>query len=318
LHQKSIVRRTLLLFLFIALSCQVSWAQNITTSTENKTSRHQQLELRHDNDFFNFTDRYYTSGSFIEYRYRLDQGEYEEHPEQISFLLQHEIYTPSNILTSDITEMDRPYAGFLGISSGWSKVVNTEFLQTKVLIGVSGPISGAADFQGLFHSAGGISTPPWDNQINNSFHINFYVDYIKEWLLYAGSLRLYVATNPSFAVGTKDVYVQQETAIYFGKRNAMPSSVAYNQLGSLDNELFLKLRANYRFVQHDAMLEGNLVRDNSPFLVSSKDSVLFLGADVIYRWGKNDFKLAYTYHTPKFFRTQDPHIYMGVTVARRL
>ena len=191
-------------------------------------------------------------------------------------------------------------------------------INTRVLMGAAGPISGAEDFQGFFHSSAGIGqTATWVDQIENSFHFNVYVDYVKEWEIIEGPLGLRAAVNPGFSAGSKDVFAEQEVAVFFGKRNDLKSSIAYNQLQSLQNELFIKLRANYRYVKHDGLLEGNLARDKSPFLVSAKENLLILGVDVFYRLGRNDIKLGYTYNTPKF-SNGDSHLFATISVARRL
>ncbi len=277
-----------------------------------------QLILRHDNDVLGSTDRYYTTGNFIGYRYLLQGTRYEENPEQISFFLEHEIYTPTNKLARNTENLDRPYAGFLGLSAGWSKSTETGMIDTRVLTGVTGPISGAEDFQGFFHDVGGIGASfDWFDQIENSFHINVYLDYVKEWKLLEGPWGLRAAVKPGFSVGTKDVYAQQEVAFFFGKRNGLKSSIAYNQLLSMQTELFVKLRAAYRYVNHDALLEGNLARDKSPFLVDAEPNLLIMGFDIFCRWGRNDIVLGYTYNTAKF-TPGDPHMFASLSIARRL
>ena len=59
-----------------------------------------QIELSHDNDFLQFTDRYYTAGNFITYRRLLKN---KKHKRQNSFFLGQEIYTPSDLEETDIS-----------------------------------------------------------------------------------------------------------------------------------------------------------------------------------------------------------------------
>ena len=72
-----------------------------------------QIELSHDNDFLQFTDRYYTAGNFITYRRLLKN---KMHKRQNSFFLGQEIYTPSDLEETDISKLDRPYASYLGFN----------------------------------------------------------------------------------------------------------------------------------------------------------------------------------------------------------
>ncbi|MDX1463920.1 MAG: DUF2219 family protein, partial [Marinirhabdus sp.] len=78
----------------------------------------EQIDLIHDNDFLHFTDRWYTTGSFITYRKLLNELEKEQpNKRQFSIQLEQSFYTPSNILSDRIEDYDRPYAGFLGLNN---------------------------------------------------------------------------------------------------------------------------------------------------------------------------------------------------------
>ena len=53
-----------------------------------------QLRLQHDNDFFTLTDRYYSSGLFLNYTQLLKNGLLDGDNEQITLSIGQEIYTP--------------------------------------------------------------------------------------------------------------------------------------------------------------------------------------------------------------------------------
>ena len=76
-----------------------AYCQNIQDSISSETVRNHQIELRHDNDFLQFTDKYYTTGNFISYRWLLKNKKYKK---QNSIFLSQEIYTPSLIEETDI------------------------------------------------------------------------------------------------------------------------------------------------------------------------------------------------------------------------
>ena len=77
----------------------------------------QQLGIIIDNDQLLATDRYYTSGIFISYKKDLKDGfifkKEEVSKTMINFTVGNEIYTPRNLNSFDVTEFDRPYAGWL-------------------------------------------------------------------------------------------------------------------------------------------------------------------------------------------------------------
>ena len=281
----------------------------------NKIVKHQ-ISLRHDNDFLVFTDRYYSSGIFLSYGKRLEEGIFNSGHEQLIFLLNQEIYTPSNASTTNIVEMDRPYAGFLGFTVGWSFAKNSNDLEVNFMSGIAGKNSGAGSFHRWYHNALEIPKPPsWAYEIDNSFHFNLYCRFSHEWRLAPGDFGVFLAIQPQFAVGTKDIYAQPELITYFGKRNTMDKSSAYHKIGSKDRELFFALRTGYRFVGHNAMLEGNLFGDNSSFVVNPKTVMFSAGFDFQYSNGHDDYWLGYRFNSEETKETNS-HKYIILSYAR--
>ena len=277
----------------------------------------QQFELRHDNDFLHFTDRYYSTGNFLVYRI-LDKTRKDTlYKRQNSFYLSQEIYTPSDIGETDITKFDRPYAGYLGINYQHT-VANINWLfDLTYSLGVTGPISGAEGLQNLFHdtAAEDSRTATWEGQIKNGVTINFYFNYIREWELLPNPFSVHFALSPTIAFGSKDIYLQNDAVFYFGKRNPLHKSIAYNQIGKLKNELFFAVRAGYRYVIHDTMLEGNLIKDSSVFLVEPYQNFFIYNVEMYYRRGRNDFKLFYNFNSAETKKAEN-HMFVTLSIAR--
>lgn len=291
------------------------FGQGSFENDSNKTLKHQ-ISFRHDNDFLTFTDRYYSSGMFLSYVKRLEQGVFNSGLEQIVFSISQEIYTPSNTKTRNIVEMDRPYAGFIGLTVGWSYTKNNNNLENNILLGIAGKASGAGDFHRWYHNALEVPQPPaWAYEIDNSLHFNLYSSYIHEWQLAYGNFGVFLAVHPKFAIGTKDIYAQPELITFFGKRNFMGTSSAYNKIGSKDRELFFDLRIGYRLVAHNAMLEGNLLGDHSPFLVSPKTGLFYVGFDLQHRKGQNEYWFGYRFNSSETSTTKS-HKYIILSYAR--
>ena len=285
------------IYFFIFLPFFGSAQQNLPTSEDLPFVKHQ-FEFTHDNDFLFATDYYYTTGSFIGYRTLLNTPLIKSGKEQMSFVLTHQFYTPSNILSTNIEDFDRPYAGFLGINIGWTHTYKSNLVSIEALMGMIGPASGAEGFQNLFHETGGVGQPTaWIAQIENSFLTTLKVNYVKEWLVVPGKFNMRAVINPSAAVGTKDMYLQYENVFYFGKRNPLDKSSAYRQLGQLQNEFFFAARAAYRYVFHNALFEGNLWADSSEFLMESEYKFFLFSFEFYKRMGRNDFKIAFNYNS---------------------
>ena len=82
-----------------------------------KNNRLQAISVQHDNDFLLGIDRYYTAGTFIEYRKQL-AGDFifkrtPDSPLQLDLTLGQDTYTPRELFETDFNRLERPYAGYL-------------------------------------------------------------------------------------------------------------------------------------------------------------------------------------------------------------
>jgi hypothetical protein len=265
----------------------------------NSISYDEQIELRHDNDFFLLTDRYYSSGLFLTYRKLLSKGIFKDAKEQLDFTLGQEVYTPSQTQSTNSVVFDRPYAGFTGLRTSWSLSPDTkQFFKATVLIGVAGLNSGAGGFQRWYHQAIAISDSPlWIDEVDDSFHLNTYFSYVKEWNIALEPFGVHFALQPNLAFGSRDIYVEPETIFYFGKRNEIGKSIAYDRLGSTDGEIYFALRASYRSVFYNGLIEGNLFGDNSPVLKDPVNGIWRFGFDLYHRSQRNDYKFGIRYNS---------------------
>lgn len=302
-----------LCFIFIYCEGNSQIAESTPASEPYYTN---QIELRHENDFFIYTDRYYTSGSYIEYRKLAENGLFRNRKEQLTFRLEHLLYTPTNIISINIADYDRPYAGYLGLSAGSFITFKNQAAHFRLAFGATGAMSLAEDFQYLFHNSGGINTPPWESQITNNFHFNLYGGYLIEWELNPDPFNVYVALVPEIALGTRDVFIDHGIKFYFGDRNPFEHTMAYQQLGTVEKELFFSVNFTYRNVIHNALLDGHPIHDTSTFLIDSNKEMYFYGVEGYYRTSRNDFKVGFQYSTKETVTTVF-HMYVTMSVARR-
>lgn len=267
----------------------------------NPNSYQHQVELRHDNDFFLLTDRYYSSGLFLTYRKLLSKGFFKTGREQLDFTIGQEVYTPSQTQSTNTQIFDRPYVGFSGLNISWSISKRDDALfRIRFLTGIAGLNSGAGGFQRWYHRALGISESPlWLAELSDSFHLNAYFSYVKEWELIEGPFGIRLALQPNIAFGSRDIYAEPETIFFFGQRNTTGNSIAYDRLGATDKEIYFALRASYRHVLHNGLLEGNLLGDNSVFLQDATTGVWRFGFDFYHRIRRNDYKLGIRYNSPE-------------------
>lgn len=273
-----------------------------------------QIELRHDNDFFLLTDRYYSSGLFLTYRTRLTKGMFGS-KEQLSFRLGQEVYTPSQTQSVNSDNFDRPYVGFLGLSLGWSIASDNSLFDTRAAFGIAGNNSGAGGFQRWYHRAVAISDSPlWINELDNSFHTNIYASYTKEWEIAPNPFGIRFAVQPQLAIGSRDIYGETEATFYFGRRSSIGESIAYERLGNNAREIYFAFRFAYRQVFYNGLIEGNLFGDSSSILRDVETSLLRIGFDFNHRFDQNDFRLGVRY-TGSETPLAEAHTYIQLSYA---
>jgi hypothetical protein len=309
---------TFYLFLIIGLvSIPPFWGQEDAASNRGIKGIDHQFELKHDNDFLMFTDRYYSSGSFITYRWLSENKKDSLNNRQHTLFISHEIYTPSDLLETNTRFYERPYAGFLGFHYQYSIAKTTRLFRFEYGMGFTGKMSGASGLQSLFHDTAAEDSriATWLGQINNGITNNLYFTYLKEWKLQNNPLSFHISAGPTIALGTKDIFLQNDFGVYIGIRNPMNSSLAYDQLSVISNELFVSLILTYRYVIHDTLLEGNLIGDSSLVLREPYQNLYLFKLGLNYRLRRNDFKLIYNYETAET-RKAEPHAYFTISIAR--
>lgn len=306
--------RLFLCFLLCTISCWGITSQEINVQDPIYKN---QIELRHDNDFPVFTDRYYTTGNFIGWRTVLPPGKDSTDHKQYSLFFIQELYTPADIIETDIKKFDRPFAGFLGFSNGLTIANHRRLMDFQLVVGITGPYSGGAWIQELFHSAPAVSSriPTWLGQIRTAIYGNLYARYTREWQWQPNPFSVHFAISPQASFGNKDIYAQQEAAFFFGRRNPLQTTSAYQQLGSIENEYFFVVRLAYRYIFQNALLEGDLLGDSSPFLIKPHRNMFLYNFDMNARLRRLNLKISYNYATEET-RRSFPHLYLTFSIAR--
>ena len=282
-----------------------------------QSSFSKQWEIRHDNDFVLFSDKYYSSGVYLGYRQTLENSflKKENRKEQLYFLLGQEIYTPSNFKSNAVADFDRPFAGYTGLSSTWSSAGQIDYYKVDLNVGVAGPASGAGAFHRWYHktivtSAG---VPTWESEIANAFHATVYATYLREWQASVNPFSVYVFVKPQLAFGTREVFAQPEVGVQLGRRNKLQESMVYGQLKSTEREVFVVLSLGYRRVFHDALIAG--FGDNGPFTLKEEANRFYGSFNLEHRFSQNDYKFGYRYTTKSTILATSHH-YLSFSYAR--
>ena len=304
----------LLILLILFFSSEI-WAQDTSGVKEELPFYKRQIELHHDNDFLLFTDWYYTTGSFINYRILLNELEEGRDRRQLQFSLSQIYFTPSDILSENIEDFDRPYAGYSAFNSVLTFTNENRLLNFSLELGVSGAISGSEGFQSWFHSGEDAGNPSWVGQIEDAVHMNLYGSYTRDWQLLPGNFAVHAAWTPKLALGTKDIFIENEAAFYFGKRKDLRHTMAYHQIGRIEPEFFFVLKFAYRYVLYDALLEGFIAGDSSLYVVDPIDHLFTYGFEGFFRKKRMEYRVGYNYASPRAPETT-LHTWITLSIAR--
>ncbi len=119
-----------------------------------------------ENDVFSNTDRHYTSGVMFNYISGINEGPRRlqklgirfpgiepDDAMHVSVSLGHEIYTPTNIVATQLLEDDRPYAGYLYLATGFTTQNKDETESWRISFGLVGPGARAEVIQNNLHRA---------------------------------------------------------------------------------------------------------------------------------------------------------------------
>ena len=149
-----------------------------------------------------------------------------------TYSLGQEMYTPLDLSVKSILYQQRPYAGWLYVSSGLVTVdvEGAQKLTSSVGIGVMGPASLSEPTQKLVHRIGNYTKPEgWHNQIVNSVGVSYLVRYEARpfrhpfhrafdliGLLegHVGSVTNYFGAGGMLRIGQFNDYFQNVTGLY--------------------------------------------------------------------------------------------------------
>mgnify|MGYP001980091432 CR=1 FL=1 len=248
-----------------------------------------QVGIWHDNDFFTLTDRYYSFGLGYHYTRRLTKGFFENASEQLRFDLYQKAYTPANLRATSLLNMDRRYAGFLGFETTYS-LATKDLFEINVLLGLIGPNSGAGGLQRWYHeNIVRYVVPTWAEEMPNAFHSNVSIAYKTQWELLPKPFGIWLVPTPSFTYGTKDIYAQLGGEIFFGRKSSLNQSMAYNQLGDMEKEIYFSIHWNYRWVSRNVLLE----HDIPSFQQSPNSHMKLVSYKLYHRFRKNEYRFGY-------------------------
>lgn len=306
-----------------------------------------------ENDLFWDTDQQYTNGTkiswvspdvtafvdtnfpvltrWVDREVHFISGEYDV--KNLSFSIGQNMYTPDDIVTTELVEDDRPYAAWLYLSAGFhaknDRVQDTFAIQ----LGMVGPAALGKEIQGFIHDWRGISKAQgWHNQIGNELAMNLVAERrVRFHTEHTGmGWEADAIGNGGIVAGTVSTYLNLGMEGRFGYNLPHDFGTTHIRPGGETYIPFLSERFKGIVTEQDfgfhffASLEGKVVArdiflDGNTFSDSHSVRKEPLVADVVFgaKVKLNSLKLSYSVvkRTKQFKLQPKSHTFGSVTVS---
>ena len=251
------------------------------------------------------SDRYYTNGLFLNYRFAARPS--DMHPDLEKKVVElsagQMIFNPRSGFRPDPETQDRPFAGYLyvGAAMNWFKK-DEQMFRASVQIGTTGPNSLAQDGQELLHRTFGFyETAGWAYQIKNEAAVNASVQYVR-LLQRAANTKTDFSFEGYVNAGT--TFSGAGAAVLFRAGNLeqlFNSASYYSRVGFAAqqprNELFFYAKPQLNVVAYDATIQGSMFSNNSPVTYGVKPLVFSQQVGVNYSSGRLTLDFNATFKT---------------------
>lgn len=292
-----------------------------------------------ENDLFNGTDSNYTNGvkysvispdlslsapegrlpkKILEYVHEIPfiKESPPAYSHQVEFSFGQNMYTPTDISRSDLIRDDRPYAGWLYVSTSYHRKYSTDdpikFMDTvEVQLGVIGPASLARETQKVIHKWREILVPRgWENQLKNEPGIAAIFE--RKWLYHSTKQPAFgynAVIHAGGALGNVYTYLNSGLEVRggwnipadFGVSLIRPAGSTRLSVGR-DFSMHGFGAVNGRLVVRDIFLDGNTFRDSHS--IDKKPFVADVAAGIAMQYRHMILTLTQVLRTEQF-RGQD-------------
>jgi lipid A 3-O-deacylase len=262
--------KKLFLLLLFSIVATAAFAQNHSS----------EIGIQSDNDSYlgQGSDKYYTDGLFLFYRHALNvKGGTTLKNKVLGFELGQKIFNPLGGNIVSVTQVDRPFAGYLYAGANLNLLYKNESnFKLGAQVGVVGPASGAEKAQTWVHKTFGFYTPSgWEYQIQNDLQLNLAAEYNK--LL--GRTNFFIpetktdATLATYAnLGNGFTGAGVGALFRIGKVNQLFNSASTQSTAIADkdftpenkHEFFVYYKPMLNVIAYDATVQGSLFKDRDP------------------------------------------------------
>lgn len=276
-------------------------------------------------------DRYYTNGTFLNFRSAMDQSLLKNKKlNKIIWELEagQKMYNAQSGNISDIVFVDRPFAAYLYAGGSMNYLYQSESnLKFSVQAGTIGPAAKGKEAQEFLHDAVGFyKINGWQWQVNNEFGINSIIEY-NDLLKRSASgnsdftLSSYLNAGTTFSgAGAGLLFRSGSINQLFG--SASTQSTVSNRSVSIpknDKELFFYSKSMFHFIAYDATIQGGLFReDKGPVVFDAKPFVFSQQAGITYSKNRFTGDFSVIFKSREIKSIARPHQYGSLALYYRI
>lgn len=290
----------------------------------------QYLDIRFDNDFWDYTDYYYTNGLALSYMHPfitrsplsyLLVSNGKNGADYYGLTLVQHMYTGFQPKVDTIVEGDRPWAAYTTLGQSLISFDRKNKIRhySEINFGILGPFSGGGFIQDIVHTVLPNNSPPegWHNQIAQDYILDY--QYEIKSLLYETSLfESYIIAGAQ--LGTLRDNLQWGFGGKFGKFIPFYHDISIYNRNRSSADFSKKLRFNFllevetQLIAYDATLQGGLTNKTSIYVLPSSQINRFVmegkaGLDISY----GNWQLQFIqYWKSKEFKTGKDHKYVSL------
>jgi lipid A 3-O-deacylase len=281
-----------------------------------------------DNDVFFFRDYYYTAGQDLAYKKLVDSTSHlfktlaksDTSKILLTYKFGIKLFTPRGISQTEISQMDRPYAGYDYLSIGIKRfdLVDRGF-SFSMDLGLVGESSRLGQVQSWWHKILKLRAPKgWALQIRDEVVFNFNYRYWKSWRL---KTKFDVVSTSSINAGTASNKLSQDLTFRvlnfktLKESNFSGSFLSKNSRKS--GEIFFFGGIGFDYVVSNIFIEGSLFcNDKSPFVVDALPIIFRQHIGLIYSTPKWTYSSTIT-HLSKEVAGGIDHVYGSLDIGFR-
>lgn len=291
----------------------------IFSFTQSISFAQKYFSLDVDNDLYFSSDKYYSSGIFLQYGKKLNPKEKVDQESSRSYLLLElgqEIYTPSDRYSTNNSDYDYSYGGWLYLKAAFQEeITSNNHWQWGVQFGATGDTSLAQWIQNTYHRLFlNLRELAWTDEAPQAFHMNAFVDSFRRW--HFGEFVAF-QTHLNSTLGTQRISAALALGFNLGNQIVLPNGG--NVLLGKKKGSGIYLGGRIQYIAHDYMLSGSLFKDNNPLSlpVNRVRTLIEIG----YSFHKGPWRISTVFFNrspDNKAQNQKKHRYLKITLTRFL